>query len=335
MTDAEPNGRRRSALPSILYQSGDRARFASRSPRGGFYSRMLKDDLTNLRYAYDISLTTDAEDGAKSNRSVLALLDDFNRFGYHEDPGHFVCNLVDELFEESLDSKALLLELHWLPTEHQSNRRGARRVHNADAADKTLPSLGLMPNWSVKRARAGLSQVEPDDRQRRVTVPWTRIHGLKLDRSSRNAWRRSTRALELVDGSKLIDAGMDRMHWKGFSFSDVVDFQAEIVASSTAAIGWDARGTFKDTMTSPYMTYRRLRFARLWVQALNNAVLFLNRFTTDKSLYGENAFSFSLSGLPTDAELEHAMDDLRRGTLTVDDAYHNYLFPRNRKRGAG
>ena len=87
--------------------------------------------------------------------------------------------------------------------------------------------------------------------------------------------------------------------------------------------------------TSPYMTFRRLRFTKFWVDALQESIIFLNRFTTSESLFGQEAFSFSLAGLPAAADLGRAMDNIRDGALTVDEAQSTYLFPKYSKPTSG
>ena len=79
------------------------------------------------------------------------------------------------------------------------------------------------------------------------------------------------------------------------------------------------------------MAFRRLRFTKFWVEALQESTAFLNQFTTSELLYGKDAFSFSLTGLPSAAELAQAMGSIRNGTLTVGEAQNSYLFPKYSK----
>lgn len=323
---------RLSSHPWSLYQAEHLSRLAARRTREGFYGHMLSDDLRKQRYAYEISFAPDGLDWSRASELMFALLNDFNHTGYDRDPASLVCDLVVGLLQESSGGKALLLELHSLPSDRNRAKRRARRQAVTDEVGKSLPSLGLIPNWSVRETRAGFSQVSPIDGQRTITIPRARVHRLELRRHDRNSWARSVKGLRVVDATKLIDAGVDRLSWEGYSFSEVVAAQNLAVAASTAGIGWDGRGTFAEMVTSPYMTFRRLRFTKFWIEALQESIVFLNQFTASESLYGQDAFSFSLTGLPTAADLAQAMDNIRNGTLTVDEAHNSYLFPKYSKR---
>lgn len=321
---------RLSSHPWNLYQAKNRVESGSRRPHEGFYGQMLSDDLSNQRYAYDISFMPDGLQLSRASELLSALLDDFNHFGYDRDPVDLVCDLTVELLQESSDGNVLLLELHSLPRDWNHTQGRARHQEGANEANERLPSLGLIPNWSVKETRAGYSQALPLDRQRTV-IPKTRVHRLALSRQDRSRWTRAVKGTRFVDATKLIDAGIDRLSWEGYSFSEVVVMQNLAVAASTAEIGWDGRGTFAEMATSPYMTFRRLRFRKFWIEALEGSVFFLNQFTTSNALYGQERFSFSLTGLPTPNDLEQAMDKIRSGTLTVEEAHNSYLSPRYSK----
>ena len=59
---------------------------------------------------------------------------------------------------------------------------------------------------------------------------------------------------------------------------------------------------------------------------------FWKPFTSSNSLYGDDAFTFMLSGLPSPQELTEAMRAMRSGSLTVEKAHSTYLFPKYAKR---
>lgn len=328
MTDIASPQPRISSHPGSLYEAEHLADLASRGTNEGFYGRMLRDDLRKERYAFKMSFDPDGLEWSRASELMFALLNDFNRSDYGRDPASIVCEMAVGLLEESMEGKALLLELYSLPSDHNRAKRQAQRQETTDESGASLPSLGLVPNWSVKKTRAGYIQVSPADQQQTIAVPKSVVHALKLSRKCRISWRRASSGLQLVDAAKLLDSEVDRLSWDGYSFSDVVAAQNLAVASSTAQIGWDGRGTFAESVTSPYMTFRRLRFTKFWIEALQEAVAFLNRFTTSESLYGEDAFSFSLRGLPSASDLHQAMDNIRSGTLTVGEAHTSYLFPK-------
>lgn len=332
MADIASPQPRLSSLPWSLYQAEHLAGLASRGTREGFYGQMLSDDLSRQRYAYEISFVPHGLDRSRASELMFALLNDFNHSGYGRDPASLVCDLVAGLLQESSDGKAMLLELHSLPSDLNRAKRRARSAEAADEVEERLPSLGLIPNWSVKEVRIGFSQASPLDRQRTITIPRTCVHQLGLPRHDRRSWTRAVKGLRLIDATKSISAGVDRLSWEGYSFSEVATAQNLAVAASTAEIGWDGRGTFAEMATSPYMTFRRLRFTKFWVEALQESVVFLNQFTMRESLYGQDAFSFSLTGLPNATDLAQAMDNIRNGTLTVEEAQSSYLFPKYSKR---
>lgn len=330
MLSGESPQPRLSGHPWSLYQAEHLARDPSRKARDGFYSHMLSDDLRKQRYAYEISFVPEGVDWSRASELLFALLNDFNHTGHDRDPAALVCDFVDGLLDESSGGKALLLELHSLPNERNRAKASpnARRQEAPDTEGQSLPSLGLIPNWSVKATRSGLSQVAPIVNQRPIAIPGARVHRLRLRRQNRDGWKHAVKELRQVDATKMIDAGVDRLSWEGYSFSEDVAAQNLAVAATTAPIGWDGRGTFSELVTSPYLAFRRLRFVRFWAESVQDSVAFLNQFTSSESLYGSDAFTFSLSGVPAPSDLTSAMHDIRSGSLTVEQAHNTYFFPK-------
>jgi hypothetical protein len=266
---------------------------------------------------------------------MLALLTEFDLSGYSRDPATLIFDLAGQLLQESSDGKPLLLEVHSIAPDQTHSGRIVRRQTPVLDADVKLPSLGLIPNWSVKKTRAGYSQVSPVDQHRTVLIPRARVLSLDLSKENRESWMRAVHGLRRVDATKVLGVGTERFSWKGYSFSEVVAAQNMAIATTTAGVGWDGRGTFADIATSPYMTFRRLRFTKFWVEVAQRSVDFLNQLTSSESIYGQYAFSFSLTGLPTAAELADAIVNIRNGTLTVDRAHDLFLFPKYSKREGG
>ena len=195
MTDIVMPQPRLSAHPGSLYQAEHLAGFASRRAREGFYGQMLQDDLSKQRYAYEISFVSAGLDSLKASELMFALLNDFNHSGYDRDPANLVCNFASTLFQESSDGKAMLLELYSLPSSHNRAKRRARRKEAADEANERLPSLGLIPNWSAKKTRGGLSQMSPLGRHHAIYIPKTRVHRLELTRQNRSRWTQAVKGL--------------------------------------------------------------------------------------------------------------------------------------------
>lgn len=328
MTRGENLQPRLSAPPWNLYQADHLARRQSRGVREGLFSHMLLDDLGKQRYRYEISFVPHGIDRSQASELIFALLKDFNHAGYHHDPAALICDFVDALFEESSRGTGLLLELHSLPDRrNNATADDARPPDVQDTEGGPLPSLGLIPNWSVRTSRSGLCQVSPNVDEPSVEIPSLRVRRLRLRGPNGSRWKQVIKNIRRVDDTKIIETRFDRLSWKGYSFGDVVAARDLAIAISTAGVGWDGRGTFEELITSPYMTYRRLRFARFWIEAVEDSLHFLNAFTGSESLYGSAAFHFHLAGLPTPAVLTKAMQDLRSGSLTVEGAY-TYLFPR-------
>lgn len=324
---------RLSAHPWSLYQAEHLARRQSSFERGGFYTGMLKDDLRKQRYAYEISLVPVGVEWSRASEVMFALLNDFNQKGYDRDPVAILCDFVDALLEESTGGKDLLLELHALPGQENRSKSGRfGRPEPSEGQNESLPTLGFIPNWSVRQMRSGLSQVSPDAGQPAVIIPRSRVHRLRLRSPNLGHWARAVRELRQIDATKVIGSDFDRLSWEGYSFSKVVETQNLAVAVTTAPIGWDGRGTFSESVTSPYMAFRRLRFVRFWAEAVQDSVAFLNQFTSNESIYGSDTFTFSLSGVPTPQDLTVAMRDIRSGSLTVEQTHNTYLFPKYAKR---
>ena len=320
-----------SALPWGLYQSENLAPLLAARERDGFYAGMLKDDLQKQRYAYEVSFVPQGVDFSRASAVLLALLNDFNRRGYDRDPAALVCDFAGSLLEECVEGAQMLLELHALPDE--CNRATPRHAlaNGSEQQVGALPSLGFVPRWSVKEHRSGVSQVAADVGQPAVVIPRSRIQRIGLREENANRWKKTITDLGQVDAVKMIGGDLDRLSWTGYVFSDHVATQNLAVAATTAPIGWDARGTFSDSVTSPYLAFRRLRFVRFWVEAIEDSVAFLNQFTNSESLYGDDAFTFSLSGPPPPHDLTEAMGAIRSGSLTVEKAHSTYFFPKYAK----
>lgn len=323
-----------SAFPWGLYQAEHLAPTRADPERDGFYVGMLKDDLQKQRYAYEVSLLPHGVEWSRASEVIFALLNDFNHTGFDRDPAALVFDFADSLLEESVAGEEMLLELHALPDENNSAKSSRRfgRMGDPDGQGEALPSLGFIPGWSTTRNRLDVSQVSTEAGRLAVVIPRPRIHRHGLRKTNKTTWKQTIRDLRQVDSVKVVGAGLDRLSWKGYAFSEVVATQNLAVAASTAPVGWDARGTFSEAVTSPYMAFRRLRFVRFWVEVVEDAVAFLNEFTSSNSLYGDDAFTFMLSGLPSPQELTEAMRAMRSGSLTVEKAHSTYLFPKYAKR---
>ena len=337
MLELDELGARVGSPPWSLYRSEALDALRPDQDRDGFYVGMLKDDFQKQRYAYEVSLVPKGVELAVASEVLFALLNDFNHRGYDRDPATLVCDFAETLLEESVHAKGMLLELHSLPEEDFRVRSSRRSRPSDDSARQaeSWPSLGLIPAWSVVRARSDVVQVSVEAGRPAVVIPSRSILRLRLREPNRGIWRKTIRELRRVDDVKMIGADLKRFSWKGYVFSEQVAAQNLAVGATTARIGWDGRGTFSESVTSPYMAYRRLRFVRFWVEAIEDAVTFLSDVTGRHSLYGDSAFTFSLSGLPSPGDLDRAMEDLRAGVLTVEEAHSRYLFPAHAKRRGG
>lgn len=342
MSSSEVLTQRVSAYPSTLYYSDRLSAKRAKLGRDGFYVGMLKEDIRNQRYAYEVSLEVQGADVEVASEALFALLNDFNDRGADRDPIDPLFSFVDLLLEESVDGKGILLELHLLPDEHNAAKQCRRPFQRAgvvgDQQGTSMPSLGYLPRWSVIRGlrggRGGILQVATSESAGPVAIPRACIHPARVRHANRSKWRKTIKELRQVDEVKVF-GGTDRLAWNGYTLSELVETQNLAVASTTAPIGWDARGTFDQSVTSPYLAFRRLRFASFWAEVVEDTISFLNQFTSDKSLYGESAFAFSLSGIPSPGDFVAAMQDLRDGSLTVEAAHHAYLSPKSSRRIAG
>src|SRR5690606_5681132 len=122
------------------------------------------------------------------------------------------------------------------------------------------PSLGLVPRWSVTENRSDLSQVATEIGQPAVAISRSRIQRIGLRKENKSRWTQTIRELGQVDAVKVIGADLGRLSWPGYAFSEHVAIQNLAVAATTVPIGWDARGMFSESVTSPYLAFRRLRF---------------------------------------------------------------------------
>ena len=334
MTSVDELSARVSALPWLLYQSEHLTETRADIERDGFYVGMLKDDVQKQRYAYEVSLVPQGTDWGGASEALFALLNDFNHLGYDRDPAALVCAFADALLVELVDANDVLLELYSLPDEY-NRAKSSRRFGSPSVDERTLegrPSLGLIPRWSALKSRSDVVQVATETDRPPTVIPRRCIQRAGVRVPNRSIWKKSIKELRQIDGVKMIGADMERLSWKGYAFAEQAATQQLAVATATAPLGWDARGTFNEAVTSPYLMYRRLRFVRFWVEVVGDAVAFLNTFTGNASLYGDRTFTFSLSGLPTPLDLTNAMHAVRNGSLTVEAAHSTYLFPKYAKR---
>jgi|GEM_PF-2352027 len=333
MLSSESPQPRLSAYPWDLYRAEHLARRRSDFERDGFYTRLLKEDLRTQRYAFEISLVPLGAELPRASKVLFDLLNDFSHGGYARDPAAVCCDFAGALLEESAGGADLILELHTLSDlENRTKSRGFARPDAPEDEHGSLPTLGFIPNWSVRKMLSGLSQESPVAGQPAVIIPGSRIHRLHLRSPNRGHWAHAVRDLRRVDATNAFGADVDRLSWEGYSLPKVAETRNLAVAATTAPIGWDARGTFSELVTSPYMTFRRLRFVKFWVEAVQDSVAFLSQLTSNESLYGSDAFTFSLSGVPAPQDLAAAMHAIRSGSLTVEKAHNTYLFPKHSKR---
>ncbi|MFE7504170.1 hypothetical protein [Promicromonospora sp. NPDC057488] len=322
---------RSSADPWALYRNEQLAGRRGRVDRDGFYVGMLKSDIRNQRYAYDVSVLPECIDPAMASKALFTLLNDFSQHEYDRNPIGPIISFVDVLLDESVRSGGMLTELSAIAGEMDEGSSLRSRSSAALSLEAgRWPSLAYIPRWSVAKVRGEILQAGADSASARVRIPRERIRPVKLRRANRAKWRRAIKGLRRIDDRELF--GEERLAWDGYLFSNHVATQELAVAATTAPIGWDARGTFEKTVTSPYMAYRRLGFAKFWVEVIDDSVDFLNSITRDRSIFGDDAFGFSVVGLPSSSELSAAMGDLRNGLLTVERAHNMFMYPKYAKR---
>ncbi|MET7281793.1 hypothetical protein ABZS29_26400 [Kribbella sp. NPDC005582] len=332
MTDTDAVDARQSAFPWMLYQSHHLGTTRSARRRDGLYVGMLKEDLQNYRYSYDLSIIPHGVHEPRASQLLAALLEDFNHTSYDSGPAELVVEFAMRLLEESSDGKEMTLELHSADGRRRGRRsRHGRHTDDPDQRPGPLPTLGFIPQWSVTKHRTGLLQFAPEAGHRPTPISSSRLHSVSLRRENKRNWDRAIKGLRQVDTTDLGGYSTSRISWKGYEFSKQLTAQKLVIAASTAGIGWDARGTFNDYVTSPYLTFRQLRFVKFWVESIEDSVSFLNQFTGNASLYGSDAFTFSLAGLPSPEDLLEAMDAVRSGSLNVKDAYDTFFYPKHAK----
>lgn len=337
MTELDGLSARRSASPWSLYQSDRWAELRRDRERDGFYVGMLKSDLGSMRYAYELSLVADGADKSVASEVLFGLLNDFNLMDYDREPAALVCDFADGLLAESVSNTCMLLELHALPDEHNRAKSSARsrRVEGSHRDRVSRPSLGYIPQWSVSRTRRGAVHSLAVVDESSVTIPSGAVRRAGIRRANLSRWQRAVADLGNLDKYMMIGADSERLSWAGYVFSDHRAAKTNALMLATTPIGWNARGSFEESVTSPYTAYRRLRFTRFWVEVVEDAVAFLNQFTTSTELYGTSAFAFSIPGAPSPNDLTAAMEGVRDGTLTVAEAHNKYLFPRRGDRHGG
>lgn len=270
MSDFDQPTARVGAPPWRLYQSDITEQFRRENMRDGFYTGMLKQDLRTQRYAYEMSLAPHAVEWSTASAAIFGLLNDFNHTGYDREPVSLICDFVAAVLEEAAGGETMLLELFALPDESNRAKASQRYERSGDEEDPVsgLPSLGWIPRWSVTQRRRGLVQVPIEKDAPPTLIPASTVHDAVIRDQNLKIWKRAIGALRKVDEVKSFGAFQERMDWDGYSFTDQVGAQNLAVGAVTAAVGWDARGTFAESVTTPYMIFRRLRFAHFWLSAL-------------------------------------------------------------------
>lgn len=317
---------RMSAYPWTLYSA---AHLSDREREGltGFNSGMLREDLSNLHYSYEVRLAYKGAEADAGNRLLAHLLDDFNHQGYERDPLHLIFALVPILLEESLASDGVYLEPFADPPDGIMQKR--RTAWNRrDVSDIDSPALGYIPGWSVRHSGRGLRQVSPEPGAPEVHVPASRVRTVEMPPSLRRRWRRIATQLAEVDEAKLITGGLEKMGWVGYEFAEHAKAEKLLVAAVTTDIGWDARGLFGEYVTPHYTAYRRLRFHAFWLEVVRSVVDSINTITSDRSIMAAAAFAFDLEGLPAPSRFTDAMSDLQAGKVSISAATDELLAPR-------
>lgn len=319
--------KRASAVPWLLHQAESLTEIRATVGPEGFYVGMLKDDLSKLRYAYELSLVPEGRDFSEADDTLSKLLIDFRNTGYGRDPVTRISDFTDVLLDQCTEGNELLLELYALSDDEVASVRSRKASQASDTGSRA--SLGYIPRWSVLRSRSDVAQLATEADAPAIVIDSQRIRRVRLPDSVWRKWRQTVRDLRQVDRVwRAQGESLDRLYWRGYDFSENQRALERAVAAATAPIGWDARGLIADSFTSPYLTYRRLRFVQFWVEAMESAVAVLNEYTSSPAIQGDEAFTFSIAGLPSGQEIGTAMEDLRAGVLSVDEANDRFLFPR-------
>lgn len=317
------------AFPFALYQAEQLAFSRRDASHIGFYEGMLREDLRSLHHGYRVSLVIEAKDVEDASRALAVLLTDFQHLGYRADPLGSVFAFVERLLEESSERNCMTLELFKADSEDvaAATHPGRLPSRRSDATLVDLPSLGYMPGWSISRRFRGVRQLSVVAGGSPSRIPSGRIVRHEMSRNAASMWRRTIRDLRAVDGNRLLARGIDHLSWLGYDSAAEIEAERLSAAAAAAPIGWNARELFREMISTPYSTYRRLRFNRFWIEVVRGAVDFLNGLTSSNELYGASSFTFRLDGLPEPEALQDAMQAIRAGSLSCGQARDDLLVP--------
>ncbi|GAC1532130.1 MAG: hypothetical protein NVS3B1_25630 [Marmoricola sp.] len=337
MTEHEMTDGRISAHPWSLYQADHLAELRAKSQRSGMFSWWLRDDLSNKRFGYDVNFVPTGASFDACATALFELLDDFNQHDYDRNPTDVIFALVDRVLDDSADAGELFFELFQRTAPQRRRARSRRQAAPQGAVEEQLvPALGYIPPWSITSRRRGALQVAPVLGAANILIPSSRLRRLVLSSDNLSAWRHSTNALRKVDQRKVLGdrAGLERLGWEGYAFKEHAEAENLAVAHATARIGWDGRGTFSNNVTPHHLAYRQLVFTAFWISVVDEVVAFLNRITADPKIFGDEVFTFELSGLPSVDQLHEAMKAVRDGSGRLTDLSDVLLHPKFARRSS-
>jgi hypothetical protein len=98
------------------------------------------------------------------------------------------------------------------------------------------------------------------------------------------------------------------------------------VARATTAVGWDARGTFRERQLEPYRTWRQLQFEAFKIQVRDVLISALNEALQKVGKRMGWSATIRALGLPTMDDVQQAERDLRTGSCPVEDVIGRFLW---------
>lgn len=187
--------------------------------------------------------------------------------------------------------------------------------------------LELLPVKSISRKGGSFTQNIPEliaaeyGVEKTINIPGWRCVSARIPTPWGNDWRKMVETLASLSGKTVPEFALEDMTRNDKSDFDTEEYQsteARAVAATTAACGWDARGSFREQETVYYSALRATKFAEFLAALRKEFSNFLNRVIENANERVDISGEVVISGLPSSDEIAELRRDLRKGRVEVD-----------------
>jgi hypothetical protein len=311
--------------------------FPSQSNRGhdrlwsSFYPHMFIEDIHHSimpiggrsRRKPDFSITVVPDE--ERTKDALEYL--FGNAGFHERSGP-ITEIVSGFISDLAQQLSYFGRVHYeiLRGELSQPQDTATSGGNQEELQRQAFRLGYVPGQVLRIGRYYLQLIPRSERprvgKRYIVVPASDIWSIQLPNSlgSLRSHKQLLRSLAKASDplpSFVMNSMKQLKEIRDFSFTDFHTQRELIAAYETASWGWPGRSTWDKSTLEYYQVYRDLQFALSMARMRNHILSSMNSLLSHLHITSQ----LQINGLLSDAEIQGLLEKLRRGEITVKDAF--------------